>query len=180
MRVAILSGFAAAFLAASAMAATETNVVQWSVVNRQASLEPLVKESLRFLTAVTKGDFSDAQRVFSMKDSLRSDLQQGHDMDIFGSLNLRPPYTIKLVGVDTITEDDVILIYILNTEDGPVAFKMDTYEYDGTEYMAHMTMTSDWDEIETMLNAAYRLSEPLEIQVNPQDPDGDPQIVPQK
>jgi len=174
---AIIGGLLVASLASAAIA-DQTNTVSWQQVSQQANLAPLVKDSLRFLTAVTKGDFSDAQRRLAMKDEVRDQLQQGHIADLIGQLDLRPPYTIHLAAVDVMTDDDVILIYIINTADGPVAFKMDTFRYDGAENMAHMVVSNDWDEIETMLNAAQRLDKPLEIQVNPLDPDGDPEIVP--
>jgi hypothetical protein len=162
-----------------ASAVDRPDVVSWNAVDQQANLEPLVKQSLRFLTAVTKGNFSDAQRLFNMKDDLRDELQRGHSADLMGVMNLRPPYSVSLVGVDVITNDDVSFVYVINTVDGPVAFKMDMYQYQGVQYMAHCDVTNDWDEIVVMIGTVDRLSTPLQVTVNQMDPDGDPQITEQ-
>jgi hypothetical protein len=132
-----------------------------------------VKAFAPFLRAVVTRRMNQAERIFKMRRSVQSALEQPNTVRILGRFANKPDqFQLSLIGGRTLGERIGILLFTVATEDGPVAFKVYYYGFGQDTVIARMEVTDDWDEVERLSLTVDNLPQPRWVMLSGQDDAG--------
>lgn len=120
----------------------------------------MAREFAPFVRAVILRRLTAAQQVFKLHRNVMNTVASPETAQVLNRFNKPDRLDLNLVGGKILGQRIGILFFTIAHLDGPVAFKIYYYGYNGDTYISRIEITDDWDDIETM-------SQTLEILANP-------------
>lgn len=116
-----------------------------------------------FIHAVVTRRVTQAQRIFKMRRSVETAIEQADTVRIFGRFTKPDGLDLNLIGGRTLGQNIGILLFTVATEDGPVAFKISYYAYGTDMYVARMEVVDNWDDVERLAATVDMLPAPVTV-----------------
>jgi hypothetical protein len=126
-------------------------------------LTPILTTGVAFLMHASQRDYASACKDLKVDPAVAKTFEQGRVPELLRQMNLTAPFDISFIGFNFISNDATTLLYVTNTEKGPIGVKLSVYVYKDGNHLGRVEATDDWSELAAMAASVERLPAPLKF-----------------